>query len=168
MALRNEIKANDAKQAFDKDVVCLRGFILQDTSHLDEIKVYDSAVIKGLSFQAVKKFRPFVNMFSEKLSRWCWCKDDRNKTFCLLEGFFRISLTSVFSNFPMAFVRPVAIGLSSRYQDEFFMVRGTHNPYNNVYDSDKLAIFNMSEDLYRTGPRSVTGDHIAAEGKPRQ
>jgi flagellar biosynthesis regulator FlbT len=65
MALRNEIKANDAKQAFDKDVVCLRGFILQDTSHLDEIKVYDSAVIKGLSFQAVKKFRPFVNMFSE-------------------------------------------------------------------------------------------------------
>jgi hypothetical protein len=48
------------------------------------------------------------------------------------------------------------------------MVRGTRNPYNNVYDSDKLAIFNMSEDLYRTGPRSVTGDHIAAEGKLRQ
>jgi hypothetical protein len=129
MALRNEIEGNDSKGAFDKDVISLRGFLLNDTLHLHEIKVYDSAVIKGLSFQAVKKIRPFVNMFSEKLSRWCWCKDDRNKTFCLIEGFFRISLTSVFSNFPMAFVRPVAIGLSSRY------------PYNNVYDSDKLAIF---------------------------
>ncbi len=164
LALRNELKSSKSKALYDKDVPTLRLFIDMDVSCFDAITLYDSAVIKGLSFQAIKKFRPFVNMFSEKLSRWCWCRDDRNKTFCLLESFFRISLTSAFLDFPMAFVRPIQIGLSSRYQDEFVAVRGERNPYNNVYNTAKLSIFELREELYKTGPRSVAGDHIASEG----
>jgi hypothetical protein len=40
MALRNEIEDIDSKEAFNKDVVSPRGFLLNDTSHLDEIKVF--------------------------------------------------------------------------------------------------------------------------------
>ena len=119
-----------------------------EMSCFDDINLYDSAVIKGLSFKASGKFRPFANMFSDKVNRWCWCRDSRN--------------TSVFDDFPMAFIRPVSEGISD---DDFAFHRGNKNPYNNVYTNLSLSIFDMTDELYKTGPKSVSGDHIAAEGK---